>query len=276
MSEPVNFIQSMNRIADFFDAEYADYADDLPVLEAYAARTGGPLLELGCGTGRVLVPLAQAGYDVTGADISPAMLARAQARAAEAGVAGRVHLVEGDYASAPLAGPYKFAFIVMNTFLHLPDRASQLAALRHWRDHLAPRGLLLIDVFHPDVAQLAALDGRLEWDRTWKNGDTGEMVMKFVTRTVNLAEQLMHVNMLYDATTPEGQLRRTIVSYDARYIWRFEGELLLEQAGYTVEGIYGDWDMSPFESASDRMIFVARRTPYQGAEAYSVTVAVGG
>ena len=170
-----------------------------------------------------------------------------------------MQLIEGDYTSVSLAGPYKFAFILMNTFLHLPDRATQLAALRHWREHLAPGGLLLVDVFHPDVAQLAALDGRLEWDQTWQDDDTGETVMKFVTRTVNLAEQMLHVNMIYDVIAPDGGLRRHVVPYDARYIFRFEGELLLEQAGYAVQAVYGDWDMGPFESTSDRIIFVARR-----------------
>ncbi len=259
MTEAHALIEAMNRVATFFDAEYADYEDDLPVLEAYAARTGGPLLELGCGTGRALVPLAQAGYEVTGVELSPAMLARAQARAEAVGVADSVRLIQGDYTTVPLGGPYKFAYLVMNTFLHLPDREAQLAALRHWREHLAPRGLLLIDVFHPDVAQLAALDGRMEWDKTWQDADTGETIMKFVTRTLDLAGQVMHVNMIYDAIAPDGRVRRTLVPYDARYIWRFEGELLLEQAGYTVEAVYGDWDMGPFEDTSDRMIFVARR-----------------
>jgi len=259
MTASPDFIQAMNRVATFFDSDYADFDDDLPVLEAYAARTGGPLLELGCGTGRALVPLAQAGYDVTGVELSPAMLARAQARAEAAGVADRVRLIQGDYTTAPLAGPYKFAFIVMNTFLHLPDREAQLAALRHWRENLAPRGLLLIDVFHPDVAQLAALDGRMEWDKTWQDPETGETIMKFVTRTLDVAEQTMHVTLIYEAVAADGQVRRTLVPFDARYLWRFEGELLLEQAGYAVEAVYGDWDMGPFENTSDRMIFVARR-----------------
>lgn len=259
MTQPQALLEAMNRVAAFFDADYADYDVDLPVLEAYAARTGGPLLELGCGTGRALVPLAQAGYEVTGVELSPAMLARAEARADAAGVAERVHLIEGDYTTAPLAGPYKFAYIVMNTFLHLPDREAQLAALRHWREHLAPRGLLLIDVFHPDVAQLAALDGRLEWDKTWQDAETGETIMKFVTRTLDVAEQTMHVNLIYESVAADGLVRRTVVPFDARYLWRFEGELLLEQAGYTVEAVYGDWDMGPFENTSDRMIFVARR-----------------
>ena len=80
----------MNRAARFFDADYAGYQDDLPVLQAYAQRTGGPLLELGCGTGRLLIPLAQAGYGVTGVDFSPEMLriAAGEGRRSRRGRAG--------------------------------------------------------------------------------------------------------------------------------------------------------------------------------------------
>ena len=252
-------IEAMNRAARFFDADYAGYLDDLPLIEAYAQRAGSPLLELGCGTGRLLIPLAEAGYRVTGVDLSPAMLRIAQAKAEAAGVAESVTLIEGDYADAPLDGAYRLAFVVMNTFLHLNTQERQLTALRHWREHLAPGGLLVIDVFHPDVGQLAGLDGRLEWDKTWTDRETGTTVMKWLTRTVDLAEQTMHVTLVYDEVAEDGSVRRTLVPFETRYLWRFEAELLLEKGGFTLEALHGDWEANPFESASDRMILVARR-----------------
>jgi SAM-dependent methyltransferase len=255
----MEFTEAMNRAARFFDAEYADYRHDIPVLAAFAQRTGGPLLELGCGTGRVLIPLAQAGYSVTGVDLSPEMLRLARAKAEAAAVAQRVTLIQGDYGAAPLNGPYAFAFIVMNTFMHLTTQKAQLAALRHWRAHLAPGGLLLIDVFHPDVAQLAYLDGRLEWDRTWTDPETGLTVTKWLTRTVDLAEQTLHVTLIYEEIAADGTVRRTLVPYEARYLWRFEAELLLDKAGWILEDVYGDWGLGPFDSHSHRMILVARR-----------------
>jgi SAM-dependent methyltransferase len=252
-------IEAMNRAARFFDADYAGYLNELPVLQAYAQRTGGPLLELGCGTGRLLIPLAQEGYRVTGVDFSPEMLRIAQAKVDAAGLADRVTLIQGDYGSAALDGPYRLAYVVMNTFLHLTTQADQVRALRHWREHLAPGGLLLIDVFHPDVQQLATVDGRLEWDKTWTDPQTGATVMKWITRTVDLAAQALHVTLIYDEVAADGGLRRTVVPYDARYLWRFEAELLLDKAGFALEALFGDWDMAPFESASERMILVARR-----------------
>lgn len=249
---------AMDRIARFFAAEYADYDEDLPVLTAYAERTGGPLLELGCGAGRALVPLAQAGFAITGVDISPRMLDLARARAAAEGVGDRVTLVQGDFETAALGGPYRFAFCVMNTFLHLPDTAAQIRALKHWRDHLAPRSLLVLDVLHPDVTQLGALDGRLELQQSWADGDTGRMVMKYVARTVELASQTISVHAIYDEIEPDGQMRRTVAPFILRYLWRYEAELVLDKAGFDLEGLYGDWDLGPFTAESQRMICVAR------------------
>jgi SAM-dependent methyltransferase len=255
--------QAAAAAARYFDADYVDYTDDLPIIQAYAHRTRGPLLELGCGTGRLLIPLAKAGYEITGVDLSPAMLGIVRQRAEAAGVAGKVTPVEGDFTSVALPGKqmgrYRLAFIVMNTFLHLLTQEAQLDALRHWHTALAPGGLLLIDVFAPDVNELAGLTGCVEFDKSWRDVATGATVMKQAIRTVDQAEQLMHVIMFYDELSAEGTLRRTVVPFDLRYLWRFEAELLLTHAGFAIEEIYGDWDLSPFDSASERLILVARK-----------------
>jgi SAM-dependent methyltransferase len=245
--------------ARYFDGDTSAFLDDLPVIQAYARSTRGPLLELGCGTGRLLVPLARAGYRVTGVDLSLDMLGLAQAKVASAGLAERVTLLQGDFGRVALPETYRFAFIVMNTFLHLLSRAEQLQALRHWHGHLAPSGLLLIDVFAPDVSELAGLQGQVEFDKSWVDPASGATVMKQFIRTVDQAEQLVHAVMIYDEIAPDGQLRRTAVPFDLRYVWRFEAELLLEQAGFIVEDVFGDWDLTPFDSASERLIIVAHK-----------------
>jgi SAM-dependent methyltransferase len=249
----------MDRIARFFDDEYADYDEDLELLEAYAGRMGGPLLELGCGTGRALIPLAEAGHQITGVESSHAMIARAQQKIEWGGLGKLVRLVEGDFTETALDGPYAFAFTLMNTFLHLPHTNAQLAALQHWRDALIPGGLLLIDVFNPDVALLATMDGRLEWDRSWEQSEPPATVMKFITRVADPAEQVVTVNHIYDETAPDGALRRTVAAFELRYLWRFEAELLLDKAGFEVDAIYGDWSGNAFGSDSERMILVARK-----------------
>lgn len=248
------------RAARFFDMDYLDYADDLPALQALARRTGGPLLELGCGTGRLAVPLAAAGFRVTGVDLSPEMLAFARARSASVRkAAAGLTWVEGDFSHAQLGGPYQLAFIVMNTFLHLLSQEEQLTALRHWHAHLAPGGTLLIDILAPSVDELAGLDGQAQLDKSWRNPETGATVLKWVARTVEPAEQIMHVAMIYDESASDGNLQRTVVAFDLRYLWRFEAELLLEKAGFTIEAVYGGWDLEPYDSGSERLILIARK-----------------
>jgi hypothetical protein len=131
--------------------------------------------------------------------------------------------------------------------------------LRHWHEHLLPGGTLLIDVFAPGVDELAGLDGQVQLDKSWQDAQTGATVLKWVARTVDPAEQLLHVAMIYDETAPDGVTRRSVVAFDLRYLWRFEAELLLEKAGFAMEAVYGSWDLAPFDSASERMILLASR-----------------
>ena len=245
--------------ARYFDGDTAGFMDDWPVIRSLARRSGGPLLELGCGTGRLLIPLARAGYSVTGVDLSAAMLDIAGAKAVQAGVADRITLLQGDFAAVALPTTYRFAFVVMNTFMHLLTQAEQLAALRHWREHLTPDGLLLIDVFQPDVGELSGFDGRVEFDKMWIDPANGSTVVKQVIRSVDQTEQLVHIVMLYDEVAQDGQMQRSVVPFDLRYLWRNEAQLLLEMAGFTLEGIYGDWTLAPLDAAGERMILVARR-----------------
>lgn len=248
----------MDRIARFFDTEYADYTEDLPMLHALAQRTRGPLLELGCGTGRALVSLAQAGFEIDGIDSSPEMLRIARAKVQAAGISDRGRLIQGDFRHGLTAGRYRLAFALMNTFLHL-GRPEQESALRGWHSALAPHGLLLIDIFAPDVAELAALDGRLEWDKTWIDPATGRQVMKLLARTVDPAEQVIEASHIYDEIDADGLVRRSVASFELTYLWKNEAHLLLEKTGFEVEELYGDWAMSDFNSTSERMIFVARK-----------------
>ncbi len=169
----------------------------------------------------------------------------------------RVRLIEGDFRQSLAAARYRLAFALMNTFLHL-GRPEQPTALRAWHAALAPGGRLLLDVFAPDVAELAALDGRLEWDRTWTDPSTGRQVMKLLARTVDPAEQVMQVSHIYDEIDAEGIVRRSTASFDLHYVWRFEAELLLEKAGFEVEALYGDWEGGEFDNASEKMIFAGK------------------
>lgn len=118
-------------IAPYYDLEFGAFDADVAVYRGYADYVGSPILELGCGTGRLLVPLAQAGLEVHGLDRSPAMLARARARLEAEGL-GHVPLHQGDMTDLRdfPEGHFRLVFSAINSFLHLETREQQLAALR--------------------------------------------------------------------------------------------------------------------------------------------------
>lgn len=248
-----------DRFARFYDLDYEPFQDDVALYLGFAERTGGPLLELGCGTGRLALPLAEAGFEVTGVDMSPRMLDVARAKVEAAGLGDRITLLEADMRDVQLPQQYRLAFIAINSFMHLTTTEDQMAALQTWRRLLLPGGLLVIDVDNPDPRHLLEADGRLDLQGRWFDPETGATVLKHMSRTLDAARQLQHVLFIYDEVFPDGQMRRTLAPFQARYLYRFEGELLLDKAGFTPERVYGSYDLDPYGSDSERMIFVARR-----------------
>ncbi|MDW7982109.1 MAG: class I SAM-dependent methyltransferase [Thermomicrobium sp.] len=247
-------------IAEFYDLEFADFTADIDVYLAFAQRTGDPILEIGCGTGRLLVPLARAGYRIDGVDRSPAMLARAAERLRAAGLES-VRLVRADAVdlSALPTGTYRLAIIALNGFLHLTDRAAQLRALAELHRVLCTGGLLLLDVLHPTPQQLSSLTQPLAWDGSWQTPDGGR-IDRFASRSVHPAEQTITTTLFYDRTEPEvRRVTRQVVSYTLRYVHRFELELLLERTGFGIEAIYGSYELEPLTDESPQLFVVAQR-----------------
>ncbi len=257
-----------DRFAPFYDLEFADFDDDLTLYRAFAAHSGGPILELGCGSGRALVPLACDGYAVTGVDLSPAMLALARDFAAREGVADRVTLREDDIrALGTLGGATRFglAFSAINSFLHLETQEDQIAALVAVARHLRPSGLFIADLFppHPDI--LAEYDGRLIHAATYRDPQTGERIDKFSASALDSAEQRIETTFFYERTRNDGTVVRVAAPFTFRYLGRYELQLLLARVGFTDIAFYGSYDLGPFTAASERMIVVAARNYPDGS-----------
>ncbi|WP_207782382.1 class I SAM-dependent methyltransferase [Phytoactinopolyspora limicola] len=131
-----------------------------PAVEFYRAavnRRGGCVLELGCGTGHKLIPIASDGHPCVGLDFSADMLAEAQRKASEHGVA--VEWVQGDMRAFDLDRTFDFVFITANSLLHLHEAEDLVSCFRSVRRHLAPGGRFMFDVFNPNVRLLAEADG---------------------------------------------------------------------------------------------------------------------
>jgi SAM-dependent methyltransferase len=250
-------------LARFYDFDLMEDPGDLDLYLALAARTGGPVLELGCGTGRIAVPLAAAGHDVTAVDIDPAMLERARRRADAAGAAaqGRLEFVEADLLGLelPTAGTFRLALIALNSLFLLASRSSQRQAFATMATHLAPGGLAVADIWLPDADDLARFDGRLilEYERT--DPASKALVTKVAAAQHDAASGIVNLTSIYEEGH-QGTSAARFVRRDAlRLVSADELRDFAESAGLVVETLAGSYDMDQLGQGSERAILVARR-----------------
>jgi SAM-dependent methyltransferase len=250
-------------LAHYYDLEYRDYEADIDFYVQFASLLDPerrlPLLELGCGTGRIALSLGEAGYRVVCVDVSEAMLEICGSAATERGVAGLVTPVRADMrdlVGVP-AGPYNTAFCALNTFAYLTSTEDQLAMLSAVKNMLVPHGILLMDLTPPWPYTLAPAEGEIVLQGTYPDSD-GTVVHKLVTGRAEPSTQTHHVSLMYDREAGDGVLTRTSQQLDLRWTGRYEMEMLLRLSGYSLENLYGSYDLDEFGDESERMIFVAR------------------
>ncbi len=248
-----------DHIARFYDMEHDALTDDLRMYAHLARRCGSPVLELGCGSGRVALHLARAGHEVVGLDASPAMLALAREKLARAGLAEKVGLLQADLRDFALGRRFALAALAINTFMHFLTVADQVRVLANARRHLTPGGVLVVDLPRADRSLLPLEAGeRFTVNEVFTEPHTGRAILKLAAVEVDLATQTQHLTLAYDETDKEGIVRRTTASFQVHYFYRYEMALLLDKAGFTVEAVYGSYDLEPYEDGGERMIFVAQ------------------
>jgi len=248
-------------LARLYDLDLVDDPGDLDLYLALAARVDGPILELAVGTGRLAVPLAEAGYQVTGVDLDPAMLDRARGRLrhARAGAADRLKLVEADLVGLRLAeaGSFSLAFIALNSLLVLPSRAAQRAAIRTMADHLAPGGLAVADVWVPDAEDLARFDGRviLEWPRL--DPETGTIVTKAGSAQHDASSATVTMTTIFEEGGQGEPARRWVRRDQLRLLSSDQLRGFAEEAGLRVELLAGDYGLGPMGPGTERAVLIA-------------------
>jgi SAM-dependent methyltransferase len=245
-----------DRLARFYDWATGEYDADVFFYTEMVRRLDAPVLELGTGTGRVAVPLAQAGIRVYGVDNSAAMLKLARSRAERAGVS--IQLTHADLSSYQFTERFGLIFCALDSFLHLLTQERQIAALRLAGAHLAPSGRIVLDLPSLATGQWGAWEPGvrpLELVQTG-SGPDGSTLYHFQTFTADPATQRRTVTHLFDEVGEDGIVRRTSVSYELRFIFPAELPLLASAAGLTLEAVYGGYELEAFDSGCERMIAV--------------------
>ena len=249
--------------ARLYDLDLVEDPGDLDLYLALAARTGGPILELGCGTGRVAVPLAAAGHEVTAVDIGPAMLERARRRAAAAGAAigGRIEFVEADMLALdlPTAGAFRLAIIALNSLFLLATRSAQREAFATMARHLASGGLAVVDIWLPDADDLARFDGRLILEYERHDPVSNALVTKIAAAQHDAASGIVNLTSIYEEGEQGASPARFVRRDGLRLVSADELRDFAESAGLEVETLAGGYDLEPLGAGSERAIIVARR-----------------
>lgn len=244
-------VRGYDALARYYELEYADYDVDLDFYLNLLRRTGGPFLDLACGTGRVALAAAGAGYSAVGVDASEEMLAIARAKAR-----GRLELHQGDLRTFDLGRRFPLIAITLNSFMHLVETEDQAAALGNIARHLAPGGRAVISTINPYSVSLQDTESKLVHEMTRWDPAAESWVTKLSARDVDTVEQIEQVTYFYDEVK-SGAVRRTVTTLDFRYTYRFELELLLRQAGLAPLAVYGSYDLEPYEITSPALIVVA-------------------
>ncbi len=254
-------MQPFDDLARFYDLDHADVTDDIGMYQHFALQVGSPVLELGCGTGRLALPLARKGHDVVAVDVSPAMLTRLRAKLAEEKpeVSERVRPVLTDMRQLDLGEEFPLAIIPLNTFMHLLTKEDQEAALRQTHLHLSSGGMLVIDIASPYLFLLATAGEAMTLQRELHDPEANRIVHKFISTRFDHANQIQSLLIVYDEVSEDRTVKRAAIPVNLRYVFRFEMELLLERAGFHIERVYGTVDLDPLSLDSERMIFVARK-----------------
>jgi len=252
--------------ADLYDhvSPYRDRPDIAFFVDA-ASKAGSPVLELGCGTGRVLIPTARAGVEIVGLDSSPGMLAVCRQRLLDEAeeVRSRVRLEQADMRSFDLGRPFRLVTLPFRPFQHLLTVEDQLSCLESIRRHLVDEGGLILDIFNPSLDFLVnrPVGEELAEEPEFTVPDGRRVVRRHKTVAQDRFNQVNDFELIYYVNHPDGREERLVHSFRLRYLFRFEVEHLLARAGFAIEHLYADYDKSEYGSVyPGELLFVARRS----------------
>ena len=254
--------------AVLYDQLYGGGEEDVDFYTELATESGGPVLELACGTGRITLPVARAGIEIVGLDLSTDMLAIAREKlgAAAQDVRSRVHLVQSDMRDVDLGQRFRLIMIPFRAFLHLLTPEDEHKALRAIHRHLVPGGRLALNIFDPRLDLIAAHGGPLgsaimRFGDALTHPETGNRILAYSTRRYDPERQLVDEYRVFEEIDGEGRVvDKHYAPLTLRYIYRYEMQYLLERCGFEIEALWGDWQRGPFRYGGEQIWLVRRPT----------------
>ncbi|MCK9494232.1 MAG: class I SAM-dependent methyltransferase [Dehalococcoidia bacterium] len=242
-------------IAEFYDLDFEGFHDDASFYQRLVELHGERVLELGVGTGRIAVPLAEGGANVTGVDVSAGMLDIARERAGRTSV----KLVEGDIREVRLRGKFDLVLAPLGTLQHMETPSDFVAALQTMAHHLAEGGVAVVDVESPVPDDFDPSPQPLIQHWTKERADGRGRVTKIVSVDAIPSEGTKDVTWHYDIADAEGVLRRVTSVFPLRTFTSPEIELGARLAGLRIAARFGDYEFGPYFDGAERLIVILQR-----------------
>ncbi|MFT3695799.1 MAG: methyltransferase domain-containing protein [Kofleriaceae bacterium] len=243
--------------AALYDYEYRRRRADVTWYRELAKRRSGPILELGCGSGRVTLPLARDGHTVFGIDQSEAMLQKLRARIADApaAVAKRITAANANLCTFDVAGKYGLAIAAFNVLEHLYTRGELAACLGRVAAHLAPGGVFAFDVQMPDLAWLTR-DPNKRWAKTrFTDPSTKKSMFYSTNHDYDPVGQIVNIRLFYEPADGSKSATR-IVKLSQRKYFPAELEALVAYSGFRVVERYGDFGWRPLDGTAESQVLI--------------------
>lgn len=241
-------------IYDRYSSDFYDYyatREDIDFYLDYAKKTDGEILDVGCGTGRILIPVARLGKRITGIDKSDFMLDNLRQKLKKEPDATRqyVSIVTSDICGFRLDKTFSLAVIPFGPFNYLINTDEQLNCLSCIHNHLDNNGLLVFDVWYPDNKELikSEHDYHVVKDQPYFTMEDGRKVQWGIINTsVDYNKQIIYEEMYYNVDYPDGRKEKLVYPSPVRFFYRYEIEHLLSRAGFTIRKLYSDFDRNEF------------------------------
>jgi len=244
----------------YYTKTYRSRVEDVRYYVELAIERGGPVLEYGCGNGRISIPLARAGIETVGVDLSPTMLADLKARLHDepASVRGLLEARRGDMRRLRLHRRFRLIYCPFNAFLHLYTRDDVERFLSRAREHLAPGGELVFDVSMPEPAELARDPQRAFYAPRFRyptEDGTGTMVRYAERFDYDRLRQILFVTMEF---MPMDGSEPWVTPLAHRQFYPQELEALLHYNGFAITERFGDFFRAPLAADSSTILLHCR------------------
>jgi SAM-dependent methyltransferase len=257
----------MAELYDRHSSEFYDYhakRGDVKFYVDCALESGGPVLELGCGTGRILIPTSRAGVRITGLDKSAEMLRICHDKLEKEAldVRERVKLINADMLNFTLGRQFSMVTIAFGPFNNLVSVEEQISCLKCINEHLRDNGTLVFDVMYWDLRTLPGSEGKdiVSVKTPFEMPDGRSVTWGIHRQSVDYNRQVTREELIYNIRYPDGRREQMVYPESLRYFFRFEVEHLLARTGFKTEAVYADFDRTHFGAKyPSELIFLARK-----------------